>query len=182
MSTIGENKSIPHHVLKVAEPLAEKMGLDHIPNDLLQLIEPNMDFSGGFSPELYERFKQVKLLLKDLANQKMPKHGHIVRFATPYGSYEDSALLLAEGDIRKQNMVVCVAGKTLNLGELKLQPYGLDMHIGCGGPFEPISQSQFQSMTEFDLHMTTYKFWGRSPCANGMIEVTVPMKRWYLEV
>ncbi|EOY6238880.1 hypothetical protein ACP9IA_004161, partial [Proteus mirabilis] len=64
----------------------------------------------------------------------------------------------------------------------ELRDYGLNMHIGCGGPFEPISEAQIQSLSEFDFYETTYRFWGQNPCGNGMIDITVPMKRWFLTV
>jgi hypothetical protein len=121
-------------------------------------------------------------LLKELSEQTSPKHGHIVKFTYQYGSYDESALLFKEGDVRNENLIACVGGKTLNLGELELRDYGLDMHIGCGGPFEPISESQIQSLSEFDFYETTYRFWGQNPCGNGLIEITVPMKRWFLTV
>lgn len=158
------------------------MGLESVPDEMLELISPNLNYSGQFTPALYARFQSVKLLLKELSEQTTPKHGRIVKFTNQYASYDESALLLREVEIRNQNLIACVGGKTLNLGELELREYGLDMHIGCGGPFEPISESQIQSMSEFDAYETTYKFWGQTPCGGGMINVTVPMKRWFLTV
>ncbi|MFZ6741427.1 MULTISPECIES: hypothetical protein [Klebsiella pneumoniae complex] len=151
-------------------------------NSALEMICPNLNYSGQFTPALYARFQSVKRLLKELSEQTSPKHGHIVKFTYQYGSYDESALLFKEGDVRNENLIACVGGKTLNLGELELRDYGLNMHIGCGGPFEPISEAQIQSLSEFDFYETTYRFWGQNPCGNGMIDITVPMKRWFLTV
>jgi len=174
------NSMVLEEGLKKAKPLAEQMGLESVPDEMLEMICPNLNYSGQFTPTLYARFQNVKRLLKELAEQTTPKHGHIVKFTNQYGSYDESALLLREGEIRGQNLIACVGGK--NLGDLELRDYGLDMNIGCGGPFEPVSETQIQSMTEFDIHETTYNFWGQTPCANGMINIKVPMKRWILTV
>lgn len=174
------NSMVLEEGLKKAKPLAEQMGLESVPDEMLEMICPNLNYSGKFNPTLFARFQSVKRLLKQLSEQTTPKHGHIVKFTSQYGSYDESALLLREGEIRGQNLIACVGGK--NLGDLDLRDYGLDMHIGCGGPFEPVSESQIHSMSEFDIHETTYNFWGQTPCANGMINIKVPMKRWILTV
>ena len=101
-----------------------------------------------------------------------------MKLTTQYEIYDDSALLLREGEIRRQNLIACVGGK--NLDDLNLRDYGLAMHIGCGGPFEPVTEMQIQELSEFDMFETNYRFWGEKPCGNGMIHVTVPMKRWFL--
>lgn len=184
MNTLEQlvNQRVLEEGLKKAKPLAAQMGLESVPDEMLEMICPNLNYSGQFTPALYARFQSVKRLLKELSEQTSPKHGHIVKFTNQYGSYDESALLFKEGDVRNQNLVACVGGKTLNLGELELRDYGLNMHIGCGGPFEPISEAQIQSLSEFDFYETTYRIWGQNPCGNGMIDITVPMKRWFLTV
>lgn len=164
-----------------AEPLAKEMGLSEIPADLLELIYHNLNYAGtgGFNPALYKRFQQVKCVLKELAEQTTPKHGHIVKLThSTWGSYDEAALLLNEADRRWGHRIACHYGKVI--AELELQDYGLDMYAGTGGPFEKVTDDQVQSLIEFDLYPTRYQFWGSTPCGNGMITVYVPMKRWYL--
>lgn len=93
-------------------------------------------------------------------------------------------MLLQEGETRGQNLIAGVGGKTLSdtTGTLNLMDYGIEMHIGCGGPFVPVTLEQIQNLTEFDFYETTYRFWGHRPCGNGMLEITVPMRRWLLSV
>lgn len=176
------NSMVREETLKKALPLAKQLGLESVPEEMYELISLNLNYSGQFTPALYARFQGVKVLLENLSEQTMPKHGHIVKYSNQYALYEESALLLQEGDIRKQNMISCVGGKNINIGELKLRDYGLDMHIGCGGPFEPISEAHIKSLSKFDFYKTTYRFWGQTPCGDGMIYVSVPMKRWFLSV
>lgn len=178
------NQMVLEDAMKKAEPLAKLMGLNSVSDEMLELICPNLNYAGQFTPALFARFQRVKQLLKDLAAQTTPKHGHIVKFTNRYGSYDDSALLLREGEVRRQNLIACVGGKTLGdtTGDLELRGYGLEMHIGCGGPFEPVSDDQIQNLSEFDFFETSYKFWGQSPCGGGMIDITVPMRRWILSV
>ncbi|WP_270819997.1 hypothetical protein [Aeromonas sp. Y311-2] len=174
------NKMVLEEALKKAEPLAKQMGLGSVPEEMLELIYPNLNYAGQFNPALYARFQSVKRLLKELSEQITPKHGHIVKFTNQYGSYDESALLLREGEIRRQNLIACVGGKTL--GDLELREFGLDMHIGCGGPFEPVSEVHIASLSEFDFYETSYRFWGQTPCGNGMITISFPMKRWFLSL
>ncbi|ONG03910.1 hypothetical protein BWQ95_20370 [Aeromonas hydrophila] len=79
--------------LKKAKPLAAQMGLESVPDEMLEMICPNLNYSGQFTPALYARFQSVKRLLKELSEQTSPKHGHIVKFTNQYGSYDESALL-----------------------------------------------------------------------------------------
>lgn len=165
-----------------AEILAKDMGLDYVPVDMLELIYHNLNYAGngGFNPALYKRFQQVKRVLKELAEQAIPKHGHLVKLMhSTWGSYDEAALLLSEADRRwGGHRVACHYGKVI--AELELQDYGLDMYAGSGGPIEKVTDDQVQSLIEFDLYPTHYQFWGATPCGNGMITVYVPMKRWYL--
>jgi hypothetical protein len=174
------NQMVLEEAMKKAEPLAKLMGFDSVPDEMLELICPNLTYAGQFTPALYARFQSVKQLLKELSAQTTPKHGHIVKFTDRYGSYDEAALLLKEGECRGQNLIACVGGKTLSdtTGDLALQRYGIEMHIGCGGPFVPVSEDQLQTLSEFDFFETTYRLWGQSPCAHGLIQITVPMRRW----
>jgi hypothetical protein len=178
------NQMVLENAMKKAEPLAKLMGLNSVSDEILELICPNLNYAGQFTPALFARFQKVKQLLKELAAQTTPKHGHIVKFTDRYESYDESALLLREGEVRGQNLIACVGGKTLGdaIGDLELRDYGIDMHIGCGGPFVPVSDDRIQNLSEFDYFETTYKFWGQSPCGNGMIDIIVPMRRWILNV
>ncbi|WP_154119438.1 hypothetical protein [Vibrio parahaemolyticus] len=171
------NPMVVEEAMKKAEPLAKQMGLSSIPDDMLELICPNLTFAGQFTPGLYARFQSVKQLLKSLSEQHKPKHGHIVNLTTQYASYEEAVLLLREGEIRGENLIASVGGK--NLDDFDMRDYGIAMHVGCGGPFNPITDKHIQTLFEFDMFETTYNFLG-AYCGNGMIEVTVPMKRWFL--
>ncbi|EMQ3584154.1 hypothetical protein ACTJKU_19880, partial [Citrobacter freundii] len=118
MNTLEQlvNQRVLEEGLKKAKPLAAQMGLESVPDEMLEMICPNLNYSGQFTPALYARFQSVKRLLKELSEQTSPKHGHIVKFTNQYGSYDESALLFKEGDVRNQNLVACVGGKTINLG------------------------------------------------------------------
>ena len=109
------NSMVLEEGLKKAKPLAEQMGLESVPDEMLEMICPNLNYSGQFTPTLYARFQNVKRLLKELAEQTTPKHGHIVKFTNQYGSYDESALLLREGEIRGQNLIACVGGAMVDV-------------------------------------------------------------------
>lgn len=66
------NPMVVEDAMKKAEPLAKQMGLSSIPDDMLELICPNLTFAGQFTPGLYARFQSVKQLLKSLSEQHKP--------------------------------------------------------------------------------------------------------------
>ncbi|WCM68678.1 hypothetical protein K0819_23750 (plasmid) [Vibrio parahaemolyticus] len=117
------NPMVVEDAMKKAEPLAKQMGLSSIPDDMLELICPNLTFAGQFTPGLYARFQSVKQLLKSLSEQHKPKHGHIVNLTTQYASYEEAVLLLREGEIRGENLIASVGGK--NLDDFDMRDYGI---------------------------------------------------------
>ncbi|MFC5080625.1 hypothetical protein VTH8203_04605 [Vibrio thalassae] len=116
------NPMVVEEATKKAEPQAKQLGLASIPDDMLEMICPNLTYARQFTPELYAKFQNVKRLLKELSEQSTPKHGHIVKFTTQYASYDESVLLLREGEIRGENLIACVGGK--NLDDLDLRDYG----------------------------------------------------------
>ncbi|WP_407212316.1 hypothetical protein [Enterobacter hormaechei] len=145
--------------LKKAKPLAAQMGLESVPDEMLEMICPNLNYSGQFTPTLYARFQSVKRLLKQLSEQTLPKHGHIVKFTNQYGSYDESALLIKEGEVRNQNLIACVGGKTLNLGELCIFRDDLASDFGMSRP--PISVSsghlfRYRPASLFFLRFTVF--------------------------
>ena len=52
--------------MKKAEPLAKLMGMNAIPDEMLELICPNLNYSGQFTPGVYARYQKVKQLLAEL--------------------------------------------------------------------------------------------------------------------
>ena len=65
--------TVVEEATKKAMPLAKHLGMASIPEDMLEMICPNLTYSGQFTPELYTKFQKVKRLLKELSEQTIPK-------------------------------------------------------------------------------------------------------------
>lgn len=67
MNTLEQlvNQRVLEEGLKKAKPLAAQMGLESVPDEMLEMICPNLNYSGQFTPALYARFQSVKRLLKE---------------------------------------------------------------------------------------------------------------------